>query len=202
MRRLTVVTSTFVMLCALLGAPPASAGGGGAGCDHGGELTDARTTEVSLVDLCFTPNVVRTQQGETVTFVNDDPMLHFVGGVYDTMGEEHKMLRAGEKVSYTFSDEGVFPFVCILHPGMIGAVVVGDGIGPATNGSSSEGMVVPPSDDSAGTEARGEGAARPASQTATARDQQKLWLLATAVLIALALAGALWLPRRKTQPEI
>ena len=56
MRRLAV-GSCLMIICALLVVQPAAAGGGGAGCEHGESFTDARTTEVSMVDLCFTPNV-------------------------------------------------------------------------------------------------------------------------------------------------
>ena len=107
----------------------------------------------------------------------------------------------GEKVSYTFSEEGVFPYVCILHPGMIGAIVVGDGIGPATKGSVTGGMIVPPGDDTAATDT-GTDAAAPAAQATAARSDQNPWLLGAAVLIAVTFAGAVWLPRRKTQSEV
>jgi hypothetical protein len=30
-------------------------------------------------------------------------------------------------VSYTFEEVGVFPYFCVFHPAMVGAVVVGDG---------------------------------------------------------------------------
>ena len=38
-------------------------------------------------------------------------------------------LGQGGTYSYTFAASGVYPYYCFLHPGMVGAVVVGDGTG-------------------------------------------------------------------------
>jgi hypothetical protein len=35
-------------------------------------------------------------------------------------------MREGGSVSYSFDEAGVYPYVCTWHPGMVGAVVVGD----------------------------------------------------------------------------
>jgi hypothetical protein len=35
----------------------------------------------------------------------------------------------GETVSYRFDQDGVYPYSCLIHPGMVGAIVVGDGVG-------------------------------------------------------------------------
>ena len=32
-------------------------------------------------------------------------------------------------MSYRFDQDGVYPYSCLLHPGMVGAIVVGDGVG-------------------------------------------------------------------------
>jgi hypothetical protein len=32
---------------------------------------------------------------------------------------------AGEARLFTFTEDGIFPYACTLHPGMVGAVVVG-----------------------------------------------------------------------------
>jgi len=35
-------------------------------------------------------------------------------------------LQPGASISYTFDEAGVHPYACALHPGMSGAIVVGD----------------------------------------------------------------------------
>jgi len=39
-------------------------------------------------------------------------------------------------VSYRFVRSGVYPYVCTYHPGMVGAVVVGDGTGLGAVGTT------------------------------------------------------------------
>jgi plastocyanin len=103
-------------------AAPAAAG---AGCH--GEVTQGKGDTVELVDACFTPAILHVQPGTSVSFVNRDQMLHNVGGGgwghYDDMDE-------GDAFTATFDDEGTYPFACSYHPGMTGAIVVGDGDGP------------------------------------------------------------------------
>jgi hypothetical protein len=38
-------------------------------------------------------------------------------------------LNQGDRFRMRFADEGVYPFACNYHPGMTGAIVVGDGKG-------------------------------------------------------------------------
>ena len=199
MRRLTIAFTAILVLGFLV--VPASSGGAGGFCSDG-KFTDARGTTVHLSRYCFTPTITRVQPGDEVTFINKDPDLHMLGGVNNVFGNLHTELKSKESISYTFTDEGVFPYLCILHPGMAGAVVVGDGEGKVATGSVTGGTIVPPTDDTAATEPRTDPAAQPASQPAAARDGQSVWLLAGVALIAVALAGAFWLPRRKTQAEV
>ncbi len=46
--------------------------------------------------------------------------LTAAGGVFD------KELEAGETYRYTFGRAGVYPYYCLLHARMAGAIVVGD----------------------------------------------------------------------------
>jgi plastocyanin len=107
-----------------MNAPGASAGGG---CHRVG-ITDAEATEIRLTGNCFEPTVARVALGEEVTWVNEDPVPHTVTGVSSSFGD-YEELQQGDTVTYTFDAEGVYPYFCVLHPSMIGAVVVGDGVG-------------------------------------------------------------------------
>src|SRR3990172_8744278 len=75
-------------------------------------------------ECAFTPTVVRVESGQEVTFLNKDPVPHTFTGVAGSWGDL-KQYDQGERVAYAFDKPGVFPYFCELHPGMVGAVVVG-----------------------------------------------------------------------------
>lgn len=126
MKRALGMTLLLMGLLAVM-VPPAVAGGS---CMYDQELTDERGSEVRMTDdFCFTPTVLRVERGDTVRFVNDSSAPHTVGGVVGSFGNAHEEIAAGEEISFEFPRDGVYPYVCLLHPGMAGAIVVGDGIG-------------------------------------------------------------------------
>jgi plastocyanin len=101
-----------------VGAAPADAGGGGC---HGG-ATEGAGLEVRIVQACFTPTLLRVQEGATVTFTNGDEMLHALSGT--ELGYDD--LSSGQSVERRFDRAGTYPYMCHLHPGMTGAVIVGE----------------------------------------------------------------------------
>jgi plastocyanin len=103
---------------------PAQAGGG---CHS--VATNGTGTTVEMKDMCFTPTVLHVKPGGSVTFVNSDQMQHTVTGTAGAFGS-FTGLTPGESAIYKFSTNGVYAYSCIFHPGMTGAVVVGDGSGP------------------------------------------------------------------------
>ncbi len=105
-------------------SPEVAVGSGGGGC--GRAVTDADGTRVGIRNFCFAPTILRVQPGETVTWVNKDSFPHVVLGANGAWGE-YARLGGGREVSYRFVSSGVYPYVCTYHPGMIGAVVVGNG---------------------------------------------------------------------------
>lgn len=107
-------------------AVPAVAGGGG--CHR--PQTDEAGREVVMEENCFTPTILRVAPGDAVTFVNADSWAHTVTGAQLTWGSTADV-AAGATVSHTFEQAGIYPYVCVLHPGMLGAVVVGDDSSPA-----------------------------------------------------------------------
>jgi len=119
---------TIVAVGAIVGMPAASAGGG---CHSGvtendGGGQDAVT--VRLVDACFTATVTTVDQGAPVTFVNMDEFVHNVGG---NQWGHFDDLHGGDAFTVSFDEAGTYPFACSYHPGMTGAIVVGDGKGAA-----------------------------------------------------------------------
>ena len=52
-------------------------------------------------------------------------MTHVVVGVGDSWGDPGISLMQGDTVSYRFDQDGVYPVRLLIHPGMVGAIVVG-----------------------------------------------------------------------------
>ncbi len=110
----------------LTGATPAAAGGGGGGCASG-VITSGSGVTASTEGLCFESTVLHVAVGATVTWTNDESLPHTVTGANRVWGSE-QVISDGQSVSFTFDDEGTFPYYCLIHPGMLGTVVVGDGV--------------------------------------------------------------------------
>ena len=166
--------------------PPAPTAGAGGFCADAA-FTDRATTDIGMAEMCFTPTVTRIEPGDTVTFHNKDQTMHMVGGIANGFGNLHTEVPPNKSVSYRFEDEGVYPYVCVLHPGMGGAIVVGDGEGKAT------GLVteVPPSDDAAAEAAP---AARPVRAEASGAPA---WLLPVALALGVAVLGLAAIPMKR-----
>jgi plastocyanin len=114
-----VLLSLITGAVGVLGTIPAAAGGGGC---HAG-LTDGTGGTVTMTKACFRPAILRIDPGTEVTFVNRDPITHNVSsngwGRFEDMNE-------GDAFRATFAEPGIYPFACTIHPGMVGAVVVGE----------------------------------------------------------------------------
>lgn len=123
---------------ALVLVPGVARASGGGGC--GAPVTDAAGTGVEIDQFCFSPTILRTEAGAVVTFENLDPTTHNVLGAQGAWGSWDAMKR-GRELSFRFAEAGVFPYVCAYHPGMVGVVVVGDGIGGAIDTTTKEGPV-------------------------------------------------------------
>lgn len=106
-------------------APGVARASGGGGC--GRAVTDDDGTRIGISDFCFDPTIFRVEPGDTVTWVNKDSVPHTVLGANAAWGGFDSIRRNGGEVSYRFVRSGVYPYVCTLHVGMVGAVVVGSG---------------------------------------------------------------------------
>ena len=100
---------------------PALAGGGG--CDSATDR-EASGDAVFMQRFCFTPTVLRVEPGTKVTFRNNDDTAHQINGrAWGGSGTISKDALTQQK----FDQPGLYPYACILHPGMVGVIVVGDG---------------------------------------------------------------------------
>ena len=118
----------FVLALATAALWPASAAVAGGGC-HRSEGTQGEGDTVEMAKMCFTPSVLSVDPGTEVTFVNRDPITHNVSA---TGWGSTRDLELGEGFTATFDEEGTYPYACMYHYGMTGAIVVGDGEGPAS----------------------------------------------------------------------
>jgi plastocyanin len=110
-------------------ATPAAAGGG---CHSAGpeSAQPMAGTTVEMVGNCFLPGVLTVDPGTTVRFANQDDIAHVVLGTGWGSGEA---VAPGKAVEHRFEQPGTFGYSCYLHPGMNGAIVVGQAaVRPAT----------------------------------------------------------------------
>lgn len=78
--------------------------------------------------LMFQPHILVVQQGSTVEFLNSDTVAHNV--FWQSISGDKKLGHnmgtwpQGEKRSFTFTNPGVVPLLCNVHPDMAGYIVV------------------------------------------------------------------------------
>ena len=123
MRRLLAAVCVVAGSVVVPTAGPAEAGGGG--CRQA-DATEGTGSTVETRNACFEPTVLRVEPGTTVTFVNRDGIEHAVSGVNLDSWDQ---LGAGVTLQYAFDRAGTYPYMCNLHPGMTGVVIVGEGRG-------------------------------------------------------------------------
>ena len=79
-------------------------------------------------DSCFIPSTATIPPGGTVTFENTDNAAHTATGGSPTDGPsgsfDSSLIMAGGSYSVTLDDEGTYPYFCMVHPWMQGAIVV------------------------------------------------------------------------------
>lgn len=130
MRLLRLLAALALLAASLAVAAPAAAGNP---CYHGFSvppLTDGPDTQVRMMPCAFAPTVVRVTPGTTVTWPNGQ-FPHLLTGANQEWGSPDEEISAGQTVAYRFDRPGSYPYACVLHPGMVGAGVVGDGVSVA-----------------------------------------------------------------------
>ena len=74
----------------------------------------------------YNPNPIEIKVGDTMTWINSDSSPHTVTSSSNdgSITFDSDVLRRGEPFSFTFDKEGQYPYLCTLHPSMVGTVVV------------------------------------------------------------------------------
>lgn len=83
---------------------------------------------VAIKTFMFEPDPLEVETGTTVTFTNQDRILHTVteGTRSDPVngGFDEQLDGAGTTAEVTFDEPGTIDYVCTIHAGMDGTVVV------------------------------------------------------------------------------
>ena len=73
-----------------------------------------------LTTTAYSPNPLTVSRGSTVTFINNDAVVHTAtGGGFDT-----SLIAPGARASVTFQNAGSITYRCTIHPGMTGTITV------------------------------------------------------------------------------
>lgn len=113
-RRLAIAA---LVLLPLVGAACGGGDDGGGSSDEG-----AAPGTVKVVDNKFEPSTIEIAPGDTVTWSFEGSVNHNVKGEGADFASETQKDGEFEK---QFNSAGVYEYVCTLHPGMKGKVVVG-----------------------------------------------------------------------------
>lgn len=88
------------------------------------EQAEAETVRVNIKDLAFSPATLRIKVGQTVEWVNGDPLAHTVTADDKSWGSG--FLNQGGRFARRFAVAGSFSYHCEPHPQMKGVVIVED----------------------------------------------------------------------------
>lgn len=87
-------------------------------------VTDsAGAAEVQILDFAFDPPLLEVKAGTAVTFINQG-VDHTATALDDPSVFDTGILHTGESFSVTFDTAGTYDYWCLLHPNMVGAIVV------------------------------------------------------------------------------
>jgi plastocyanin len=129
--------------CLALALVAAGCGGGGDNNGGGGSSSNSSTTSstttssssapapaatggggsVTMKSIKFNPGTVKVKAGDTVTWTNEDSVGHDVTSKAFKSGSAGG-IEPGQSFKHKFAKAGTFTYVCTVHPGMQGTVVV------------------------------------------------------------------------------
>jgi plastocyanin len=80
------------------------------------------TNEVWIQNMAYNPSVITITAGTTITWTNKDGVNHTVTS--NTGAFDSGTISSNGTYSFTFTTAGKFQYYCIMHPAMVGSVVV------------------------------------------------------------------------------
>lgn len=117
--RLVLIVAVVVALGSLVAGCASGGSQSGAGTTAG-TTTGAEKNTIVMKDTAFSPSTITVKVGDTITFRNDDPMIHDVVIGPQDLGEQ----TSGTTKTWKAEKAGTFPLKCLIHPSMTGEITV------------------------------------------------------------------------------
>ena len=90
-----------------------------------GEAVVAAAASPATIDIdnfAFTPATLTITAGTTVIWKNEDDSPHRIGDKNGTL--KSAALDTDDTFSHTFAAPGEYPYICTIHPYMVGKIIV------------------------------------------------------------------------------
>jgi plastocyanin len=88
----------------------------------GEEAAAASPATVKIDNFVFTPSILTVTAGTPVTWKNEDDSPHRIGDNNGTF--KSAALDTDDTFSHTFATPGEYPYICTIHPYMVGKIIV------------------------------------------------------------------------------
>ena len=82
----------------------------------------ASPATVQIDNFAFTPATLTVTAGTSVTWKNEDDSPHRIGDKNGTF--KSAALDTDDSFSHTFTTPGEYPYICTIHPYMVGKIIV------------------------------------------------------------------------------
>ncbi|MGI8792286.1 MAG: cupredoxin domain-containing protein [Acidimicrobiales bacterium] len=139
---MTPLRSLAIAAVLAVGLGACGGSGGSGGANETSSSADAGDdTAVAIKTFMFDPDPVEVKAGTTITWTNEDEILHTITAGKRTYHEDGiskgqaksidksglfdaDLDDVGATFSFTFDKAGTFDYLCTIHPGMDGSIVV------------------------------------------------------------------------------
>lgn len=113
----------IALMLIIVAATVLAACGGSTTTTSGGPATSSASgPQVIMKNTAYNPATLTIKVGQTVTWVNQDPMQH---DVVANKGEfKSSLLASGGTFSFKFTQAGTYAYYCSIHPNMLGTIIV------------------------------------------------------------------------------
>ena len=116
-RRMTLLLGAVGVTALLAAALPELTAAGAAAV-----TAAASPATVDIDNFAFTPAALTVTAGTTVTWKNEDDSPHRIGDKNGTF--KSAALDTDDSFSHTFAAPGEYPYICTIHPYMVGKIIV------------------------------------------------------------------------------
>ncbi len=94
-----------------------------------------QTNVVEITNFSFQPGSITVSPGTVVTWVNNDPVEHTVTSGDGTFSSGN--MATGGRFNFTFLKPGKYQYQCLIHPSMVGDIIVAVSSGQTDAGNVS-----------------------------------------------------------------